>query len=183
MILDAFLLFSQGQDLFTPGAGNIDSTNIIDLGVGFANPGNLTGEAIPSNANGGGARDIGTGDNPSLELLIQAATAFAGGTSLVCSLQGAPDNGSGAPGAFTPMWTSPTVLTANLDQGQQIGNVTVPLPVPGQPMPRFLKMVYTTVGDFTTGTVTAGIVLDRFDQPRGTDGQLSGYRAGINVAN
>lgn len=173
MILDAFLLFSQGQDLFTPAAGNIPSTNIIDLGL----------NGIPDSAGGGGARDIGAGDNPSLELLVQAATAFAGGTSLQVALQGAPDNGAGAPGAFTTMWLSPPVVTANLEQGQQIGNVTVPLPVPGQPMPRFLQLLYTTVGDFTTGTVTAGIVLDRFDQPRGTDGQLSGYRAGINVAN
>lgn len=174
MILDSFLLFSSGQDLFTPAAGTIVATNDIDLGVS---------SGVPSSANGGGARDIGTGDNPALELLVQAATAFVGGTSVQAQLLGAPDNGSGVAGTYTIMWTSPAVLTASLEQGQQIGNVTVPLPVPGQPLPRFLRMQYITVGDFTTGTVTAGIVLDRFDQVRGTDGQLSGYPAGITIAN
>jgi hypothetical protein len=174
MILDALLMFSIGQDLFTPAAGNIDSTNILDLGVA---------SGVPSSANGGGARDIGIGDDPSLEIMITAVTAFAGGTSLAVSVQGAPDNGAGVPGSFTPMANIPAVVTANLDAGQAIGNITVPRIVPGQPVPRFLKLVYTTVGDFTTGTVTAGIVLDRDDQITGADGVYSGYPAGINVAN
>lgn len=174
MILDNLLMFSSAQDLFTPAAGAIDSTNTIDLGVS---------SGVPSSANGGGARDIGIGDAPALELLIVCVTTFVGGTSLTTTLQGAPDNGSGAPGSYTIMWSSPTIVTANLDQGQQIGNVTVPRTVPGQVMPRFLKLVYTTVGDFTAGTVTAGIVLDRDDQPVGGDGQYSGYPAGLTVAN
>jgi hypothetical protein len=174
MILDSLLMFSSGQDLFTAAAGAIDSTNVIDLGVN---------SGIPSSANGGGARDIGAGDNPALEIMIVAATAFVGGTNVTVALRGAPDNGSGAEGTYTTMWTSATVVTANLDAGQAIGNVTVPRPVPGQPVPRFLKLTYTTVGDFTAGTVTAGIVLDRDDQIVGTDGQYSGYPAGLTVAN
>lgn len=174
MILDSLLLFSNGQDLFTPAAGNINSTNVIDLGVN---------SGIPSSANGGGARDIGAGDDPALEIMIVAATAFVGGTSLAVAVQGAPDNGAGAEGSYTTMASIPAVVTANLDAGQAIGNITVPRPVPGQPVPRFLKLVYTTVGDFTAGTVTAGIVLDRDDQIVGTDGQYSGYPAGITVAN
>jgi hypothetical protein len=183
MILDNLLLFSSGQDLFTAAAGAIDSTNTLDIGIGLAAVINPNGLGIPSNANGGGARDLGAGDNPALEVMIIAATAFAGGTSLAIALQGAPDNGSGAPGSFTTMATIPTVLTAALDAGQAIGNITVPRPVPGQVLPRFLKLVYTTVGDFTTGTVTAGIVLDRDDQIVGADGQYSGYPAGVTVAN
>lgn len=174
MILDAYLMFSQAQDLFTPAPGAIDSTNIIDLGV-------VSG--VPSSANGGGARDMGVGDDPALELLIGVVQAFAGGTSLIVALQGAPDDGTGAPGSYTTMWVSPTILTANLDAGQQIGNVTVPRIVPGQRVPRFLKLVYTTSGDFTTGTVNAGIVLDRDDQITGADGVYSGYPAGITIAN
>jgi hypothetical protein len=42
---------------------------------------------------------------------------------------------------------------------------------------------FITVGTHTAGTVTAGIVLDRFDTIRGSNSVLSGYRAGINVAN
>jgi hypothetical protein len=174
MILDSYLKFSSAQDLFTPAAGAIDSTNIIDLGI-------VNG--LPNSANGGGARDIGTGDNPAMELFISVSQVFAGGTSLAVALQGAPDNGSGAPGSYTTMWVSPTIVTADLDAGQQIGNVTVPRPAPGQALPRFLKLVYTTVGDFTTGTVDAYIVLDRDDQVLGTNGQYSGYPAGLTVAN
>jgi hypothetical protein len=174
MILDSLLMFSSAQDLFTPAAGAINSTNVIDLGVN---------SGIPSSANGGGARDMGAGDNPSLEIMIIAKTLFVGGTSLSVALQGAPDNGSGAEGSYTTMVTIPAVVTANLDAGQAIGNITVPRPVPGQPLPRFLKLVYTTVGDFTAGTVDAGIVLDRDDQITGTDGAYSGYPAGLTVAN
>ena len=174
MILDALLMFSQAQDLFTPAAGNIDSTNTIDLGVT---------SGVPSSANGGGARDIGAGDDPALEIMIIAKTLFVGGTSLAVAVQGAPDNGSGAPGSFTTMASIPAVVTANLDAGQAIGNITVPRPVPGQVLPRYLKLVYTTVGDFTAGTVDAGIVLDRDDQVTGADGIYSGYPAGITIAN
>lgn len=174
MILDSLLMFSSGQDLFTPAAGAINSTNVIDLGVT---------SGIPSSANGGGARDMGIGDDPSLEIMIICATAFVGGTSLAVAVQGAPDNGSGAEGSYTTMANIPAVVTANLDAGQAIGNITVPRTVPGQPVPRFLKLVYTTVGDFTAGTVTAGIVLDRDDQITGADGVYSGYPAGITIAN
>jgi hypothetical protein len=174
MILDSLLMFSSAQDLFTAAAGAIDSTNIIDLGVT---------SGVPSSANGGGARDIGAGDNPALEIMVVADTAFVGGTSVAVSVQGAPDDGTGAPGSFTPMANIPAVVTANLDQGQAIGNITVPRPVPGQVLPRFLKLVYTTVGDFTAGTVTAGIVLDRDDQITGLNGGYSGYPAGLTVAN
>ena len=184
MILDNFLLFSgtsngstetlaSSQHGDSPTTGTQVSANVVDLG--------LTG--IPSSANGGGARDIGIGDNPALELLIQVMTAFGGGTSLAINLQGAPDNGSGAPGAWTTMWTSGAILEANLDQGAQIANVTVPLVVPGQVLPRFLRLQYVTVGTHNAGELIGAIVLDRFDQIRGTDAALSGYPAGINVAN
>lgn len=188
-IIDTLLLFTgtaggtsggitSGRNTDSPTTGTQDSTNIVDIGLGtIANP------AIPSLANGAGARDLGIGDNPSLELLINVTTAFASGTSLQVSLQGAPDNGSGAPGAYTTMWSSPVIVEANLDIGAQIANVTVPRVVPGQPLPRFLKLVYVTVGTHTVGALTGAIVLDRMDQIQGTDAALSGYPAGINIAN
>lgn len=189
MILDNLLLFTgtaggtsggitSGTNTDSPTTGTQNSTNIVDIGLGTsANP------AIPSLANGAGARDLGIGDNPSLELLIQVTTAFASGTSLAVALQGAPDNGSGAPGSYTTMWSSAAILEADLDVGAQIANVTVPRVVPGQALPRFLRLVYTTVGTHTAGALTGAIVLDRSDQIQGTDGAMSGYRAGINVAN
>ena len=78
MILDAFQTFSNYQSL-AQVAGSYDS-NILDYGI-------LSG--IPSSANGGGARDMGIGDDPALKLLVQVTTAFAGGTSLQVTLKGA----------------------------------------------------------------------------------------------
>lgn len=189
MILDGLLLFT-GSTGGTPSAGSPAtpgpltdlptttgqfSSQVVDLGLN---------SGIPSSANGGGARDIGIGDNPALELLIQVAATFAGGTSLQVSLQGAPDNGAGAPGTYTTMWSSPVVALAGLLQGVQLANVTVPRTVPGQPVPRFLRLLYTIVGTMSGGgALQGGIVLDRFDQLIGPTGALSNYPAGINVAN
>lgn len=191
MILDALLQFTGTRggtataggpaggttldaDLFTT-AGTSTSSQVIDLGVA---------SGVPSSANGGGARDLGVGDGPMLELSVIALNAFVGGTSLQISLQGAPDNGSGAPGSYTTMWTSGAIVTANLDAGQQLANVAVPRVVPGQPLPRFLRLQYVSVGTFSPAAgIQANIVLDRDAQIVGTDGQYSGYPAGLTVAN
>jgi hypothetical protein len=182
MILDAFLLFTGGGALpgngdgatDSPTTGTQNSSNVIDLGI-------VNG--IPSSANGGGARDMGVGDDPSLKLMVAVTTAFAAGTSLGVALQGAPDNGSGAPGTWTTMYTGPVVLLASLLQGVRLADIDVPRPVPGQAMPRFLRLNYINAGIFTGGAVEGTIVLDRNDQPVGTTGALSGYPAGLNVAN
>lgn len=179
MILDKLLTFSgglggAGDNLDSPTTGTQAAPNVIDLGVT---------SGVPSSANGGGARDIGTGDNPSLELSALVTTAFAGGTSLQLQLQGAPDNGSGAPGSYTTMWTGPAVVEASLLAGVQLANITVPRPAPGQALPRFLRLNYITVGTHSAGAVEAQIVLDRDDQVVGITGLYSGYPAGITVAN
>jgi len=113
MILDAFQLFTGGGTApgngdgatDSPTTGTQNSSNVLDYGV-------ILG--IPSYANGGGARDMGVGDDPSLKLMIAVTTAFAGGTSLGIVLQGAPDNGSGAPGSYTTMYSGPVVVEAPL---------------------------------------------------------------------
>lgn len=185
MILDNFLTFTgtsngasggitSGAQTDSPTTGTQDASNIIDLGVV---------DGIPSAANGGGARDIGTGDDPSLKLSAIVTDAFVDGTSLQLELQGAPDDGSGAPGAYTVMWTSPAVVEANLITGVQLANIDVPRPVAGQPLPRFLKLTYISVGTHTAGDIEAQIVIDRDDQVIGAAGAYSGYQAGINVAN
>lgn len=187
MILDALLTFTgtgngasgapasgQWTDAPTTGATQ-KSANVIDLGV-------ING--IPSSANGGGARDIGTGDNPSLKLSIVVTDDFADGTSLLVSLEGAPDNGSGAPGAFTTMWAMPAaVVEANLLAGTQLANIDVPRPAPGQVLPRFLRLNYNNSGTHTAGQIEAQIVIDRDDQVVGPTNLYSGYPAGLVVAN
>src|SRR3974390_2598432 len=99
MILDNLLMFTgtsngasggvtSGPNTDMPTTGAQTSSNIIDL--------HMLG--IPKLVSGQGARDIGIGDDPAMKILVVVTTAFVGGTSLAVGLQGAPDNGSGAPG-------------------------------------------------------------------------------------
>lgn len=185
MILDGLLTFTgtgngasggitSGQWTDSPTTGTQDASNIVDLGVT---------SGVPSSANGGGARDLGVGDDPSLKLSVIATVALTGGTSIQIELQGAPDNGSGAPGSYTPMWISPAIVEANLVAGAQLANIDVPRVVAGQPLPRFLKLTFISVGTHSAGAIEGQIVLDRDDQIIGATGQYSGYPAGLVVAN
>ena len=185
MIIDGFFLFtgtSNGAsggitstaNTDAPTTGTQDCSNIVDIGIK---------SGVPSSAAGGGARDLGIGDKPALKVLIQVTTAFTGGTSLQVQLQGAPDNGSGSPGAYYPMWTSQAIAEAALTPGADIGNIFMPQPEPGQVLPRFLKVTCITVGTHTAGQIEAAIVLDQIQQITGSTNALSGYPAGLNVAN
>ena len=98
-------------------------------------------------------------------------------------MQGAPDNGSGAPGSYTTMWTSAAIAEVSLVAGVQLANIDVPRVVFGQAIPRFLKLNFISVGTHSTGTIEAQIVLDRDDQIMGTGGVYSGYPAGLTVSN
>jgi hypothetical protein len=146
----------------SPTTGTQQSTNVLDL---------LN------------ARDMGIGDDPALELLIQIMTTFASGTSLQVQLQGAPDNGSGSPGTYTTMLDSGAIAEASLVAGRYILATTVPrvlLPTPvgvtaAQALPRFLRLQYVTVGTHTAGALSGFIVLDREDQ--------ISYPPGIVIAN
>jgi hypothetical protein len=148
MILDGALLFDSAAAI-TAASGTQASTNVLDL---------LN------------ARDMGIGDKPSLKILSQVIAAFAGGTSVAVALQGSTDNTT-----FTTMLASAALTLGSLTAGSRIFDVDVPRPVPGQAVPRYLRLLYTTVGTHTLGTVTSGIVLDRQDQ--------ISYPAGINIAN
>jgi len=184
MILDSLLTFTgtsngatggitAGAQTDLPTTGTQAASNIIDLGLA----------GIPSYANGGGARDIGVGDDPSLKLSAIVVTAITGGTSLQLQLQGAPDNGSGAPGSYTTMWTSAAIAEASLVAGAQLANIDIPRVVFGQALPRFLKLNFISVGTHSAGAIECQIVLDRDDQIMGTGGAYSGYPAGLTVAN
>lgn len=184
MILDGLLTFTgtsngatggitSGAQTDSPTTGTQIASNILDLGVT---------SGVPTSANGGGARDIGVGDDPMLKLSVTCTTPLTGGTSLQLELDGAPDNGAGAPGAYTIMWQSQAIAEAQLVVGQ-LCNIDVPRVVPGQALPRFLRMRFISVGTHGAGAIEAQIVLDRFDQIVGVTGLLSGYPAGITVAN
>ena len=184
MILDNLLTFTgtsngatggvtSGAQTDAPTTGTQYASNIIDLGL----------SGLPSSANGGGARDIGVGDDPSLKLSAIVTTTFTGGTNMYLVLAGAPDNGSGAPGSYTTMWTSPTYLEASLVAGAQLANIDVPRVIAGQALPRFLRLSFVSSGTHSTAGIEANIVIDRDNQIVGASGAYSGYPAGITVAN
>src|ERR1700686_200275 len=167
MILDNFLMFTgtsngatagitAGANTDLPTTGTQVASNIIDLGVVLG---------IPNYAGGGGARDIGIGDNPAMKLMVVVTTALTGGTDIYCQLSGAPDNGSGAPGSYTVMWKAPAVtVEANLLVGVQLANVDVPRVVAGQALPRFLRLQFVSTGTHSAGAVEGCIVLNQSQQ-------------------
>jgi hypothetical protein len=190
MILDNQLMFTGSSNgasagvvagLYTdaPTTGTQNSSNIIDLHIAAA------GLWAPVLASGQGARDLGIGDDPALKMLIQVTTAFVGGTSLQIGLQGAPDNGSAAPGAWTTWWLSPTVALASLTAGARLYDMDMPRPPAGVGVPRFLRLGYTSAGTFTGGAIEGTIVLDRFDQMYNATNNavLGGYPPGIVINN
>lgn len=175
MILDALLQFDSAVNLAL-GVGTINSTNVLDLGL----------LGIPTSASGGGARDIGMGEDPMMKLFSVVTTAFTSGGAgtLALTLQGAADNGSGAPSTYTTYWTSPTYALATLAGGAELANIDMPKVPAGAAVPRFLRMQYIIGGaTMTAGIVQSELVIDRFDQVKGTTGALSGYPAGIVIAN
>lgn len=178
MIIDGNTSFSTSAtpDALAQTVGTYYSNNVLDLG--------LTG--LPTSASGGGARDVGVGDDPALKLVVNIGTAFASGgaATLQIALQGAPDNGSGSPGSYTTMLQSQAYALSALTAGARLLDVDVPRPPAGMALPRFLRLAYIIGGATTTaGTCISNIVLDRDDQIVGTTGALSGYPAGINIAN
>lgn len=175
MILDGLLQFSASQSL-AQAVGTYVSTNIIDLGIA----------GLPTSAAGGGARDLGIGDNPAMKLLVEASAAFASGGAgtLQVQLLGAPDNGAGAPGAFTIMSASQVYPLAALISGARLFDIDMPRPAQGQPLPRYLELNYVIAGaTMTAGAVSAYLLGDRYDQVRGVTGLDSAYPPGLNIPN
>lgn len=204
MILDAALLFTGGSSgVAPPGttlkiADNVTATGgisnqIIDLALGQtstagANPvGGLPPATTTPNAQP--FRDIGIGDDPAMKILVQAiGPGWAGATSLAVALQGAPDNGSGAPGSFVTYYSSTAVTLANLNLSQRLLDMDMPRPPAGVAEPRFLQLLYTVVGGPFTGTanfLVGTLVLDRMDQVYNATNNaiMGGYPAGVVVVN
>ena len=178
MILDNYQSFDIGSSLAI-AAGTQASANTLDYGIT---------SGIPTSANGGGARDMGIGDDPALKLLVQVGTAFTSGGAgtLSVAIQGAPDSGAGVPGAFTTWWTSPTYALATLAAGERLLDMDFPRPPAGIAVPRYVRLLYTVgTATMTAGTISSYVVLDRDDQMYNSTNNATqgGYPAGINVAN
>lgn len=179
MILDGLQTFDSASSLAI-AVGTQPSANVLDYGIT---------SGIPTSANGGGARDMGVGDDPAMKLLVQVGTTFtsAGAGTLSVALQGAVDNGSGAPAAYSTWWVSPVYALATLVAGERLLDMDFPRPPAGIAVPRYCRLLYTVAGaTFTAGTIGyAGVVLDRDDvMYNGTNNATAGgYPAGITVAN
>lgn len=176
MILDSLLQFDSGANL-AQVVGTYNSANIIDLHMA----------GIPVLANGQGARDMGIG-SPVLRMLAVVTTTFTSGGAgtLQVALQGATDNGAGAPATYSTWWTSPAYALAALNAGSRLFDMDVPRPPDGIAIPRFLRLNWIIGGaTMTAGAAAAYIVLDREDYAySSTDNSIrGGYPAGINVTN
>lgn len=154
MILDSTLQFDPAGTAITASAA---STNVLDLGIN---------SGVPNSAAGGGARDLGIGDDPALKLLIISNGAFAsadGTATLNIQFQGAPDNGSGAPGTYTTYAESGALTITQLNsypggvaQGVKLFRIDVPEREAGSPLPRYYRLNYVVgTENFTAGTVQA----------------------------
>lgn len=119
------------------------------------------------------ARDLGVGDNDLKVMVICDNTwASADGTAtLNVEFQGAPDNGSGAPGTYTTYAESGALTITQLNSGGNGGallNIEVPARSvigdvgQGTALPRFYRLNFVEGTEaFTAGNILyAGIVLD-----------------------
>jgi hypothetical protein len=178
-ILDNLLNWDLARTNTFP-VGNTDSTNILDVGI--------SGGLPASSAGGGGARDMGISDAPTVpKLYIPVLTSFTSGGSptLQVALQGAPDAGNNTPGTFTQYALSQAYALATLIAGIDLWDIDLPQVPPGSPPPRFYKLTYiVATAAFTGGTFSAFLIMDRMNQIRSTSGAfLSGYPAGVTIAN
>lgn len=140
MIFDLQSLFSDGQAITT---GTENSTNVIDNGpVG-----------TPKHAKAPVTRDVGKSHN--LELVIQAVEDFAAGTSVKAALETSDVENFGS-GVVTLAETA-AVPVADLKAGYRFKITTFP----EGSKKRYLRLKYTSVGTFTDGKVTAGLVFGR----------------------
>jgi hypothetical protein len=135
MLIDKQNQFSADAGDSPTGTGSTASTNIVDLGV---------------------ARDIGGAVTDRLMLLAQVTTAFTSGGSatMAVQFQTAPDNGSGAPGAWATLAQSDAIPVASLVQGYKF----LPGELPGGTQ-RFVRLNYViATAAMTGGVIKAGLV-------------------------
>lgn len=164
MFLDATLTFNSA--LGTPQAitATADSSGIIDVtGAGSGNLPRMIG-GYP-NLNTALGMDIGSGDGVADPYVVfDVAVAGTGTGTITFSLEAAPDNGSGSPGTYTPLFTSAPYVGTALTLGTQIA-FNIPSD-PNAAAPRFYKVTYTVSGTLTV-SLLAFITLNAQNSLRG----------------
>jgi predicted RecA/RadA family phage recombinase len=114
-------------------------------------------------------RDIGEGEE--LFVVFNVGTAFAGGTSVQISIVTADD--AGLTSNVTTLASLPAIATANLTAGAR--RVLQIPPQFGTNGRQYLGVVYTVVGTFSAGTITADI------EPEGSWNNHHYYASGFTV--
>ena len=110
------------------------STNVIDLGAD---------DAYIQDAN----------EKGDVKLWAQVTTALAGGTSVQAVLQ---EDDDVAFGTAVTLVQSAAIAAASLVAGYQF-----PIEMPSRISKRYLRINYVIVGTFTSGAVSAGLVLEK----------------------
>lgn len=141
MFLDALLAFDPANTAITVTAV---STNVLDQVA---------------------QRDMGVNPEMPLDIvvLIQAAFTAAGAATLQTALQGAVDNGAGAPGTFFDFIMTGALPVANLTLGREILRTTLPKKQAAasnvSTPPRFYRLNYTVAtGPMLTGQVQSVLI-------------------------
>ena len=159
MRADALLSFvpiGGNLSLVTGGANAVASTNIIDLlgnGVGTA-PTSIIGTATVFGT------DMGIPQmRPEINCVTGSAN-WAGGTSLTVALQGAVDSGTPTyqPGTWITFGEVPGLTTAELLANTVIARLPWLPAWPQNILPRYLRLLFTPVGTYTTGVIGSAIV-------------------------
>lgn len=161
MITDALVNFIPiGSSIPILGAAVRSSVyDILGSGLGTP-PANIIGTRTLFGS------DVGIGGlRPQIEVLLGAA--FVGGTSLTVAFQGAADLGT--PTYLADTWQTlvqtPAIVTASLTAGQVLARFDFPPAFPANFSPRYLSLLFTPVGTFTAGTITAApVTMVRDDQ-------------------
>ena len=106
------------------------------------------------------------GKRAQLEVLL-GTTAFAGGTSLNVAFQAAPDLGTPTyqPGTWVTLVETGAIAIANLTASQILARFDWPPAFPASLSARYLSLLFTPVGVFTAGTISAApVTMVRDDQ-------------------
>lgn len=173
MLIDKLLEFDPNPTAITVTAV---STNVLDLHGASLIP-------APS-ATVKPGRDMGIGAAlgamPKLMVLVVETFTAVGAGTLQVQVQGAPDNGAGAEGAYATYAETPAIGKATLVAGVRIFDIDLPRMIPTPPtpalMPRFIRLNYiVATGPMTAGKVCSELVLGRDDNPQ--------YLPGIAVNN
>ena len=154
----------------------VRSTGIYDLAAGAM----LTGTTYAASPVSGGnylintallfSEDLAPGQRR-MRFLAFVGTAFAGGTSLNIAIQGAVDASAGSyPANLSGLsWTTYAETGAIPVANINVANSLIALPdwpdrLIKAAMPRFISLLYTPVGTFSTGTISfAGMTINKPD--------------------